>query len=56
MANLSHFQIVPILFNNKTIKMVNGWFSTFIWKKDTTIKNGYITNVCEAGRFSYPKY
>lgn len=30
---LYHFQMVPILVNNKTITRVNGWISSFIWNR-----------------------
>ena len=26
-------QMIPILFNNKIVKKLNGWFSSFIWSK-----------------------
>lgn len=26
-------QMIPILFNHKTVKKLNGWFSSFIWSK-----------------------
>lgn len=42
---LNHFQMIPFLLSQKTIKKVNSWFSTFIWNKKnpgfkTTVEQG----------------
>lgn len=52
---LYHLQMVPILLNNKTIKKVNSWFSTFIWnKKKPRLKMAKLQMSVEKGGLAVP--
>lgn len=52
---LYHFQMVPILFNNKTIRRVNGWIRSFIWnRKKPQLKMSKLHMSVEQGGLAVP--
>ncbi|KAG7519086.1 hypothetical protein JOB18_000893 [Solea senegalensis] len=52
---LYHFQMVPILLNNKTITRVNSCFSTFIWnRKKPRLKMAKLQMSVEEGGLGVP--
>ena len=47
--------MVPILFNNKTIRRVNGWISSFIWnRKKPRLKMTKLHMSVEQGGLAVP--
>lgn len=52
---LYHFQMVPILYNNKIIRRVKGWISSFIWnRKKLRLKMAKLQMSVEQGGLAVP--